>query len=287
MNMPAVLAQENNISATSLILNSESFSAITSLAKIMSSGNVSIPKHLHGNVADCTAIIMQSMQWGMNPFAVAQKTHISQGGQLSYEAQLVNAVINSVGPLDGRPSYEFIGDWEKILGRVKEMTSDKGGKYYVKDWQPNDEVGLGVVCTYKISGEQESRKIKVMLKQCWPRFSTQWATDPQQQICYSTIKKVARREFPDVILGVYTPDELQDTEEREVNPAVEQKEPEIKYYPADAFEKNFDKWKKAIETGASTHEAWKSTLSNKGELTEDQLARINAVKAPIEGEVQS
>jgi hypothetical protein len=28
---------------------------------------------------------MQSMQWGMNPFQVAQKTFIVNGGQLSYE----------------------------------------------------------------------------------------------------------------------------------------------------------------------------------------------------------
>lgn len=290
-SMALQVRQEPNVSATGLILQSESFARITEFAKIMAKGVVSIPNHLRGNEADCTAIVMQSMQWGMNPFSVATKTFISPGGQLSYEAQLVNAVINSVGPLEGRPEYEFIGEWERILGRVKEMVSDKpnGGKYYVKDWSPQDENGLGVICTYVIRGHQP-RQIKVLLKQCWPRFSTQWATDPQQQICYAAIKKVARREFPDVILGVYTPDELESfNPEREINPDASNAAESISsaqpaYYPNDAFDKNFAKWKTAVESGKSTHEQWISTLENKFPLSDVQKKRIYEVKAPIPGE---
>jgi hypothetical protein len=192
-----------------------------------------------------------------------------------------------VGPLDGRPSYEFIGDWEKILGRVKEMTSDKGGKYYVKDWQPNDEAGLGVNCTYKISGEQGYRTIKVMLKQCWPRFSTQWATDPQQQICYSAIKKVARREFPDVILGVYTPDELEQTTEREINPAPQSQEPTA--LPAmddEKFKTNFPSYEKGIASGRKTHDQVITTIQSKFTLTAEQENAIRSVAAPINGEAE-
>ncbi|SPX63869.1 Uncharacterised protein [Leclercia adecarboxylata] len=47
------------------------------------------------------AIIMQAMQWGMNPYAVAQKTHLVNG-VLGYEAQLVNADLQfkrHCGPL--------------------------------------------------------------------------------------------------------------------------------------------------------------------------------------------
>ena len=56
------------------------------------------------------AIVMQAAQWGMNPFAVAQKTHIVNG-TLGYEAQLVNAVISSSKAIDGRFKYEYQGDW--------------------------------------------------------------------------------------------------------------------------------------------------------------------------------
>jgi hypothetical protein len=62
-----------------------------------------------------------------------------------------------------------------------------------------------------------------MMSQAYPRFSTQWATDPQQQICYLAVRKWARRVTPDVLLGVYTPEELVDITtppaERDMGPA--------------------------------------------------------------------
>ncbi|WP_427183563.1 RecT family recombinase [Bordetella bronchialis] len=209
-------------STSALVLDGANMDSMMRAAKIMASGRATIPRHLQNNEADCMAVIMQSMQWQMNPFAVAQKTHVTQGGQLGYEGQLVNAVI--ISKLGRRPDYEFLGDWSKILGRVKEMKSDKGGKYYVADWNKADEDGLGVRCWMVFPGESEPREITVMMSQAYPRFSTQWATDPQQQICFLAVRKLARRHAPDVILGVYTKEELEGGEayapprERDITP---------------------------------------------------------------------
>lgn len=291
-NLQIVSADQNAVSTNNIIMQSEIFDRVMVLAGLMASGAATIPKHLQKNQADCAAIIMQSMQWGMNPFAVAQKTHMTQGGTLGYEAQLVNAVIMANGPLEEHPKYEFFGEWERILGRVKEMSGAEGkGKWYAKDWQPADEKGLGVICHYKIKGEIEWRSLQLLLAQCWPRFSTQWATDPKQQICYAVIKKVARLDFPGVILGVYTRDELEEAPgEIDITPPKEQ-EPEqpkgLPEYPKEAFDKNFQKWKQAVESGKSTREDWIATLSKRGVLTQDQLEVINSINAPIEGEVEN
>lgn len=203
-----------------LLFNPQAMAQLSSLAELMSTGRVAVPKHFHGNPGDCMAVVMQAAQWRMNPYAVAQKTHVTQGGVLGYEAQLVNAVVSSNAPIKSRLDFEFIGNWEKILGRVKEMEGKGGGKYYVSTWNPADEEGLGVKVWATLKGESEPRVVTVLLKQCWPRFSTQWATDPQQQITYSAVKKWARRHCPDVILGVYTEDELEDyaTNEKDVTP---------------------------------------------------------------------
>lgn len=107
--------------AMSLVMNRESMEMMTNAAKLMASATVTLPKHFHGKEGDCFAVIMQAAQWKMNPFAVAQKTHLTQGGALGYEAQLVNAVIVSCGAIDGQPEFEFLGDWSKILGRVTEQ----------------------------------------------------------------------------------------------------------------------------------------------------------------------
>lgn len=207
-------------SSTALVMDAQSMERMEALAKTMASGKCTVPKHLQNNPGDCLAVIMQAIQWQMNPFAVAQKTHISQSGQLGYEAQLVNAVVISRAPIKGRPTYEFIGDWSKILGKVTEKTGNSGGKYYVPAWKDSDEEGLGVICRMHFKGEAEPREMTVMMSQCWPRFSTQWATDPQQQIGYVVIRKMSRRHCPDVILGVYVPDELDEAPaaEREINP---------------------------------------------------------------------
>ncbi|WP_198030800.1 RecT family recombinase [Cupriavidus sp. amp6] len=205
------------LSSTSMLLDVATIESISRVADIMASGRATIPQHLRGNQGDCFAVTMQAMQWEMNPFAVAQKTHISQSGALGYEAQLINAVVIARAPIIARPDYEFIGDWNKVLGKVEERKSEKGGKYYVATYTKADEEGLGVICRATIVGEPEPREVKVMMSQCYPRFSTQWATDPQQQITYVAIRKWARRHAPDVLLGVSTPDELDGFEQ----PAVE------------------------------------------------------------------
>lgn len=197
----------DNILAT-ILFDPSRMNALQSFAEMMAKGIVAVPKHLQGKPADCLAIVLQAYQWHMNPYAVAQKTHITQSGALGFEAQLINAVIVNSGSLAERPEYQWLGDWDKILGRIEERQGQSGGKYYVATWKRDDEVGLGVIVTARIAGEREPRSVKVMMSQAYPRFSTQWATDPQQQLSYLSLRKFARRYVPDAILGVYTAEEI-------------------------------------------------------------------------------
>lgn len=192
-----------------VVLNAQAMEQIYTYAKVMAGGKASLPKHLQGNVADCAAIIMQAMQWEMPVLSVAQKTFITPNGVMGYEAQLINAVITKRAPITGRPTYEFFGDWTKIQGKCKKIqpSGDKGA-YFVADWKESDEVGLGVIVRCTLKGEDDPRELTLLLVQCQPRFSTQWATDPQQQITYAGIRKWSRRYVPDVIMGVYTDEEL-------------------------------------------------------------------------------
>jgi hypothetical protein len=223
MNQELQPVQSYDVSTSAMIFDPNMLNQMQAMATIMAQSKVTVPKHLHGNTGDCMAIIMQSAQWKLNPFVVSQKTHITQSGALGYEAQLLHAVICANGPIAKRPKYEFIGDWTKILGKVSEQKSQSGGKYYVAAWDKKDEEGLGVTCTVEIiekNGDISEKTITLLLVQCYPRFSTQWATDPQQQIIYAVTKKMARREFPDVILGAYSLDEIEDNSvtEKVINP---------------------------------------------------------------------
>ncbi len=200
-----------------LMMNPAVLQQLDVMAERMATGRCTVPDHLRGSVGDCYAIVMQAIQWGMNPYAVAQKTHVVSG-KLGYEAQLVNAVINSLAPTKDRLHYEWYGDWTKILGKT-ESISREGKTFRKPAWKPDDEVGLGVRCWATMKGEDEPRVLELLLTQALTRNSTLWADDPRQQLAYLATKRWSRLYCPDVILGVYTPDEFADVApERDITP---------------------------------------------------------------------
>ncbi|MEG0102174.1 MAG: RecT family recombinase [Hafnia sp.] len=193
----------NTISASNAVFNVQALGQLTSFAELMAQSAVTVPKHLAGKPADCMAIVMQAMQWGMNPYAVAQKTHLVNG-VLGYEAQLVNAVISSSSAIIGRFHYEYGGDWEKIAGK-------KDGR---------DESGLFIRVGAVLRGEDEiTWGEQIYLADITTRNSPLWKTAPKQQIAYLAVKYWARLYCPEVILGVYSPDEVEPRTEKEINPA--------------------------------------------------------------------
>lgn len=276
----SALALNNSASAGALLMHGDSMDRLERIAEMMFTGRATVPQHLRGSKGDCFAVVLQSMQWGMNPFAVAQKTHVSQSGALGYEAQLISAALSGSGALKEDPEYEFIGDWSKVLGKVEERKSEKGGKYYVATYTKQDEIGLGVICRATLKGESKPRELEVMLSQCYPRFSTQWATDPKQQICYVAVRKWGRLHKPGVLLGVYTPEELEQAGEKFMG-QVDEVKPEPTPYPADQFEANLPAWKKVIEGGRKTSDdliQFAQSRNPNTPFTEEQKATLRGIK---------
>lgn len=209
-------------SSNSSIFNVDSMSQVTHFAELMSQGISMLPEHLQGKPADCMAVALQAASWGMNPFVVAQKTHIVNG-TLGYEAQLVNAVVSSSRAIVGRFHYRTIGDWSKWKYTTKKITKKgKGGSTYQVDVHSGlNEQGLGVQVGAILYGETEITWDDVLyIEHIENRNSPLWQTRPLQQMKYLGVKYWARIYCPEVILGVYTPDELAEPQpaEREINP---------------------------------------------------------------------
>lgn len=195
-------------SVNQLIFSDARMDRIMKMAEILAKGKVTVPAHLQNNIGDCMAIVLQSAQWNMDPFSVAQKTHLVSG-KLGYEAQLVNAVVITRAPVTGRPQYEWFGDWSRVIGKFKEKTNQKGETYRVPGWVLEDEKEIGVRVWMTMRGETEPRVLELLLTQATVRNSTLWAGDPKQQLAYLAIKRWARLYCPDVLLGVYSADELE------------------------------------------------------------------------------
>ncbi|MCH4572219.1 RecT family recombinase [Achromobacter xylosoxidans] len=176
-----------NTSTSSLVLHADNMEAMMRAAEMMAAGRATVPKHLQGNPSDCMAVIMQAMQWNMNPFVVAQKTHLVNG-TLGYEAQLVNAVVQSSGAISGRFHYEYKGDGNTLECRVGAVIAGEADITW-SEWLKISDVSV--------------------------KNSPLWKTNPRQQMGYLQVKNWTRAYTPGALLGVYTSDELIDAQPRE------------------------------------------------------------------------
>lgn len=162
-------------------LQVESLGDIVRFAELMCQSKAGIPQYLHGNAPDCMAITMQALQWGMNPFSVAQKSYKIKD-VIAYEAQLIAAVINTRADLKRRPQISFEGEGAKRKCSVTFKFNDGTVQVYVSP---------------------EFEKIT-------PKNSPLWKSDPDQQQSYYSMQAGGRRYCPEVILGVYDRDEVEE-----------------------------------------------------------------------------
>lgn len=158
---------------------------VMDFGQLMAKAGPMVGKAFRGNPGACVAITMQAMQWNMSPFAVSQKAYVTNDN-IAYEAQLVTAVINAHAPVQERPQYSFDGEGQK---RRCTITATLRG-----DTKP---------CVY-VSPE---------IGQITTKNSPLWKTDADQQLGYYSIRAWARRYCPEIIMGVYTPEEMADVQQ--------------------------------------------------------------------------
>ncbi len=165
----------------SIIMNPGRMGELMQFADMMSKAVVALPDHFRGKPADCLAITLQAMRWNMDPYVVASKTAVING-KLSYEAQLVVAVVQNSGAIRGNFKYEFEGTGQNIACRVGAVQAGE---------------------TEITWGEWLS------MTSITTRNSPLWKTNPKQQMGYLQARNWARLYTPGAILGVYTPEELE------------------------------------------------------------------------------
>lgn len=156
------------------------------VAKLMSVSGAAVPAHLRNNPGACLAIGIQGWEWGVNPFAIANKSYVVND-RLAYESALYHAVVLRRAPIQGRLKIEYTGEGMSRKCRVAARL------------RPGHFGEEGIV-------DYESPLFSAIS----PKNSPLWKNDPDQQLFYFSIRAFARRHFPDVMMGVYTVDELQD-----------------------------------------------------------------------------
>jgi hypothetical protein len=147
------------------------------LAKMMAGAKL-VPAALQKSPADCLMVILQAIRWQMDPFAVAQECSVIQG-KLMLSGKLVAAVINSRGNLAERLTFTYAG-----------TNGDRS-----------------ITVTGRLQGETEPRTVTVKLRDASTSAKV-WTTQPDQQLMYHGVRVWARRHVPELMLGVYSPEEF-------------------------------------------------------------------------------
>jgi len=150
------------------------------LAEMMAQGRL-VPNHLQKSPGDCLMVVEMAMRFGMSPFAVAQCTSVIQG-KLMLEGKLVAAALHGSGALETRLDYQYEGEGDT----------------------------RSVVVSATLAGETAPRTLTIRLRDV-KTSNALWTKQPDQQLAYSGARNWARRYAPEVMLGVYSPEEMETT----------------------------------------------------------------------------
>lgn len=159
---------------------------VVDFASMMAKSDFAVPPKFRGNPGACLAVAIQALRWEMDPYAVIQKAYVTKAKdgseRLAYEAQLIAAVVNTRAPIVGRIKLRYEGE-----GMARKLT----------------------VIGRFIDADEDSPLTTPMLSQITVQNSPLWKADPDQQLAYYGQRAWGRRWCPEVLLGVYAPDEVQ------------------------------------------------------------------------------
>jgi hypothetical protein len=172
----------------------ENVENVITLGQAMARAGVAIPAHLRDNPGACMAVVFYASEWRMSPFSVANKTYVVKD-RLAFEAQLVHAVIEMRAPIH-----------EDILNKRYEGEG------------PDRKCIVWAQC--KIRGVVKTLEhTSPRFADIQPKNSPLWQTKPDVQLWYNTSRDWARVFFPHILMGVYSADELVDSETMRVDHA--------------------------------------------------------------------
>lgn len=173
--------------ALSVFANAESFALASRMATALAQSTV-VPKNYQGNVGNCMIAIEMASRIGTSPMMVMQNLYIVNGNP-AWSSQWIIAMINSSKRYKTELQFEFGHD------------SADGGlscKAWAEDYSGHKVEGPKI--TMKMANEEG-----------WATKSgSKWKTMPEVMIRYRAASFFGRMNCPDMIMGIYSQDEVLD-----------------------------------------------------------------------------
>lgn len=192
-NLPSLPMQHDDTqmvvnSDASLMMNPQVFEHMQRVCKVYANSNV-VPQQFQGNLANCMIAYELAYRMQVNVFMLMQSMYVVSG-KPGLEAKLAIALVNTRGPFRGTIQFQV----------------------------ERDQKGFPVACTayavLKSTGDRCETRVTwdVVEREGWNKKSgSKWQTMPEQMFKYRSAAWLARTYCPEVLMGMHTVDELEDT----------------------------------------------------------------------------
>ena len=195
----------------------KSFETTQRIGTMFSKSSI-VPKEYQGNVANCAIAVDMAMHLGkgISPLTVMQQLTIVQG-RPTWSAQFLISCINTCG------KFSTIRYEEKNLGKVGKVAVNKyvyeNGKNTQKlvetdEYKDVDNLSCIAYAYDNATGEKLQSieiSIKMAMSEGWyAKSGSKWQSMPQQMLRYRAAAFWQRAYAPEVGMGFYTTEEVQD-----------------------------------------------------------------------------
>ena len=214
-----------------------------------------VPKDYRNKPNECLVAMMLGNEIGLNPMQALQNIAVINGRPSIWGDAMLALVQN-------HPLYE----WHKEEFDEATMTATFTIKRKGSPVSHIESFSMADAQTAGLSGSQTYKKYpKRMLQMRARGFGL-------------------RNQFSDALCGLISAEEATDYQHVEKGEPVQVNEAEVieekPIYSEADFEKNFPKWKAAIEAKKHTAESLMAMIETKGDLTEDQKTQLKGVQRP-------
>lgn len=177
------------------------FEAIQRVAKLLSSSGL-VPKAYKGNIPDCTIAAEIALRMRMSPLMVTQNLNIING-RPSWSSSFLVSAFNICGRF-GAIKYHMV---DADLNEIEAWKPGAYGCYVTATEKDTGEVLTGSLVTTDIAKKEGwwSRKDRQTGKE-----TSKWQSMPDQMLRYRAAAFFIRSVAPEISLGLYTTEEVED-----------------------------------------------------------------------------
>lgn len=167
-----------------IFLDKERFEQFYRVANLFAKSTI-VPEHFRNNPSNCFIALQMAVRLKMEPMLVMQKSY-NIAGKPAIESQIAISALNNSGLIKGRIRFDIDGEGENISCTAKAIDKASGEEL-----------------TYTL-------KLKDAKKIGKASSNPNWSAIPELMLRYRAASFLIRTNFPEVLMGVYTKDELDD-----------------------------------------------------------------------------